>query len=90
MTTEARCSSCGRKIIWAYSPAGARLPLDARPVRPYFIDYLALGGSTPRAIPAPVPELLGAPTKFYISHYLTCPQADEHSRAAKQRREEQA
>ena len=71
---NAACSSCGRAIIWATSPTGARLPLTAKPVTVYMIDT---GGPddtyTPDAIKAD-----GGP--YYISHFVDCPNAAQHSR----------
>lgn len=82
----ATCRSCDQEIIWALSPAGKRMPMDARPS-----DQL----------PPPVPKVLyrleqGAnrqldairwlgdsetdtPT-LYASHFSTCPNAAQHSR----------
>ena len=71
---QAHCQSCGRAIIWATSPTGARLPLDARPVTVYGVapqeGYATpLAGKADRLDHSPV----------YISHFLTCPNAGQHS-----------
>lgn len=83
---KATCSSCGRQIIWTISPAGARLPLDARPVTVYGIDStesLRIEG-LPRAVRArsvySADAMLELPGPIYISHFLTCPEAAQYSR----------
>lgn len=94
MPEVAKCSTCGRAIIWTTSPNGARLPLDARPVTMYYLDDAV----PPNAI-AVTAEVIKAPTgparmlfateiepepttpRTYVSHFVTCPQAAEHSRA---------
>lgn len=88
MPEVAKCSSCGRAIIWASSPSGARLPLDARPATMYYLD----DDLPPHAIAVTAQVLKGtsaglfegaAPVdaKVYVSHFLTCPSAADHSRA---------
>lgn len=77
------CSSpkCGRPIIWAVTPDGARIPLDARPVVIYMLDESV---SPPMARPVEVEAVLETAPNFfndeprkvkaktYVSHYLTC------------------
>ncbi len=62
------CTSCGRKIIWTLSPANKRLPVDARRVPVYDLE----------------PSINGARVikrgTHYISHFLTCPNASQHSK----------
>lgn len=79
------CSSCGRKIIWTFSPTGARLPLDARPVTIYAIEDA--DAQTPRAKKRVVVDAVSdlnaqgvRETKVYVSHFLTCLQPSQHSR----------
>ena len=82
MLPIAKCSSCGRAIIWVTSPAGARLPLDARPV----VAYLEPPDeSTPAQTLGD--WIKGDAPKLFISHFVTCPQPAEHSARAKTRRE---
>ena len=72
----AKCRSCGRNIVWATSPTGAALPIDARAISPY---VLRQDGDGPvRAVKANVPG-----ESIYVSHFLTCPQADLHSRGGR-------
>ena len=90
MPNVSACSSCGRAIIWAASPSGARLPLDARPAVMYYLDDAV---PTPNAKPVTA-EVIKAPAglfdyaatvepKTYVSHFLTCPNAGEHSKGRK-------
>lgn len=89
MPEVAKCSTCGRAIIWTTSPNGARLPLDARPATMYYLDDAV----PPNAI-AVTAAVIKPPAGFfetetettprtYVSHFLTCPQSAEHSRARK-------
>lgn len=90
MTDVAKCSSCGRAIIWATSPSGARLPLDARPAVMYYIDNATPPNAvavTAHVIAQPKDmfdeeQVLEAP-RTYVSHFLTCPNAADHSKARK-------
>ncbi len=79
----ARCKTCDREIVWVKPETGSDLPLDARPVDAYlyFDDgmkaapalHVAIGGSSETA---PL-KTLGP---LYVSHFLTCPQAAQHSK----------
>ena len=71
----AACSSCGRAIIWVTSPNGKSMPLTARPVTVYAIDE---GSPDDRHTPDAVKVEMGS--KVYISHFVDCPNAAEHSR----------
>ena len=71
MNDRARCGSCGREIMWVKSPAGANLPLDARPMTAYTLDAVGPPVTVVRAHPDEV---------LYVSHFATCPSADTHSR----------
>ena len=93
MAVEGRCTSCGRAIIWAQSPAGKNLPLDARAVTVYRLEE---AGTVMKAIAIePTMTPMNAPglfdgdavvqpepvaVKAYVSHFLTCPNAASHSR----------
>lgn len=72
MTEQKRCESCGRAILWAISPTGARLPLDARPMTAYTLDDAALGDRHALKLETSQP--------LYVSHFTTCPNAARHSR----------
>jgi hypothetical protein len=62
------CKSCGAEIIWATTGKGNAIPLDAKPEHRFVI--VPLMGH---------PENLRAEyIKTYISHFATCPQAEQH------------
>jgi hypothetical protein len=63
------CKSCGAEITWAITPSGAKMPLDAKPLKGV---YLVEGE---QATP-----VLGT---LHANHWGTCPHADEHRRGAK-------
>jgi hypothetical protein len=69
-----RCRSCGAAILWALTPAGRRVPLDAEPVEyeapagRYAVLWPADGG-TPVAVHRPA---------LYLTHFATCPNAASH------------
>lgn len=74
-----KCKSCGRDIIWATSPTGANLPLDARPVTPYRLQPSTTPPGKIYAVPSEA-DIKGADMKLRISHFLTCPNAAQHSK----------
>lgn len=63
------CKSCGRPIVWAVTLAGKRIPLNPRRDVVYDLDEDILG-NPPTAI---------ARGQFHLSHFLTCPGANEFS-----------
>jgi hypothetical protein len=60
------CKSCGAAIVWAQTESGRRMPLDAEPER--------------RFVLAGVEPTIARSVPTYVSHFATCPQADEHRR----------
>lgn len=71
-----RCRSCEAPIVWALTPGGKRIPLDADPVP----DGNAV--IIERRAGVPVIELIDladvdAGAVRYRSHFATCPQANE-------------
>lgn len=75
------CSSCGAQILWAVIN-GKPIPLNWRRVRAYVVeDYgkeefkellgCDLGGAH---------DLGDDPLLVRVSHFISCPQASEHSR----------
>lgn len=98
----AKCKACNRDIIWAVTPTGARIPLDARPAVMYQL-FEGTGGDGPRAIPIPAGAQMVAdtearlgfdfgdpagvpaaePSKTYVSHFLTCPDAGSFGKGRK-------
>lgn len=69
-----RCRSCNAEIVWAITENGKRMPFDAEPAeRPTGLFKLVNDG----------PDVLArsvAGEPVYLSHFVTCPNADEHRR----------
>lgn len=76
-----RCRSCNAEIIWAETAGGKRMPLDVEPVIPDIRGLQVLipgrgdqGEDLVRSATADDVAL----TRFYRSHFATCPNADKH------------
>lgn len=77
------CSSCGAKIIDASQPGKeGTIPLNARRARAYVLDE---SGSRPVASQVVVALDEAESDLFFVSHFLTCPHASEHSKSKKPR-----
>lgn len=63
-----RCRSCDAPIEWAITPKGQRMPLDvaSHPDANLIIDD---GG---------IVRVVGKGHGIRISHFVTCPQRDQH------------
>lgn len=68
---QAVCSSCGAPIEWARFQSGARVPLDIEP------------GDKPNLIVSDKGTAHIVPSGYgdRTSHFVTCPNADEHRRS---------
>lgn len=77
------CRSCGAEIIWAVTdPGGRRIPLDAEPAeRPTGLFTLVMPDPVFTADTTPI-AVSAAKTPVYISHFVTCPHADQHRKKA--------
>ena len=64
----AECKSCGKKILWALSHEGKRIPLDPTP--PVYQVQVIEGQET----------MCIRRTSVLVSHFATCPDATEHSK----------
>lgn len=64
------CRSCGAEIVWAVTPAGKMMPLDAKPVAGLYAIWPTLDGP------------YCAPDVGYMNHWATCPSADQHRKAS--------
>lgn len=74
-----KCRSCDAELVWAVTVNGKRIPLDAEPAeRPQGLFRLE---APPRVGEAPLAVSV-AGEYVYISHFATCPNADEHRKAA--------
>ena len=63
------CKSCSAEIVWATTPGGKSMPLDAKHETLWLIEACAVG-APPTCRPVQVRR----------SHFATCPQADQHRR----------
>ncbi len=93
MSARGECSTCGRPMIWAVSLAGRRIPMDVEPLREFpknetgvFVLLRRTGHPEPLAMPLPAMAALDfeaaerTSVPLFVSHFSTCPQADEHRR----------
>lgn len=74
------CRSCERWVIWAFSEAGNRMPVDAKPSPKGTVDLVPRPGSkTPTAVVVP-PEQRSRKV-LRTAHHATCPQGDTWRRS---------
>lgn len=70
---KATCRSCGAEILWAVTEKGRRIPLDAKAEKRFV--------SAPCDANAPDADQVHVRVEdTYVSHFATCPQADQHRR----------
>lgn len=75
-----KCRSCGEEIIWIKMKSGKAMPCDVKPI-PYRESFS--GGMK---LVTPAGDVIsgnydGTSDNFaYISHFATCPNADQHRR----------
>jgi hypothetical protein len=74
------CRSCGAEMLWAVTAKGKRIPLDALAVPDGNVVLEEQGpGRPPLAVVLPNgTDPLMTETERYVSHFATCPRADEH------------
>lgn len=77
----ARCRSCDAPVIWAYTPRGKRMPVDAElgPRPDGFSGALYRLGSEIDGTPT-LERLPSAASEGYVSHFATCPEANDWSK----------
>lgn len=73
----ARCRSCDAEIIWAATPAGKSMPLDATPTPAGNVE---LSGESGRPVAIVLAGLFladarSAGRELFMPHHATCPQA---------------
>ena len=73
----ASCRSCGAELVWAVTANGKRIPLDTKPVEhpKSGLFRLVSAGIDPRIRP-PLAASADA-DDLYVSHFATCPNAEE-------------
>lgn len=64
------CSSCGAEIIWAESPSGKQMPLDAAITRVWLQGYGPQGKGGAR--------LQWRQVEGHVAHFANCPNAVKH------------
>lgn len=74
------CRSCGAPIVWARSvTTGRALPVDADPTPTGNLRLTPGHDGRPRAEVTGPPSLLDTEDgDRYVSHFATCPNADDH------------
>jgi len=88
-----RCRSCKEPIIWTVTSNGKRMPVDADPVKAargfrideQLLDEAQMGFDEDELRPGKdvVATFTATPApgeRLYISHFATCPDANEHRR----------
>lgn len=85
------CRSCGAEIFWGTTKNGKREPIDFEPVAHGNIEIVASGETEDGVTAVLVRHLLKGeaesatlfePPPRYVSHFVTCPDAAKHRRAA--------
>lgn len=90
---QAACRSCKAPMLWVTFPSGKRNPLDAEPSAAGNIvvyEHEAPNGEVWRCAlllsnEELVREAREAGIPLYLTHFKTCPDADEHRREARRR-----
>ena len=74
---KANCKSCGAAILWAQTPKGKWIPLDAEPSPEgqMFINCIGL------AARLSAEELTAFLENRYMPHHATCPNAASYRKA---------
>lgn len=80
----ASCRTCAAAIIWTVTESGKRMPVDAvPPLLGGNVELIDADKSDP-----PIAKVHGAATAtpgFYVSHFATCAQADQHRKSKRLR-----
>ena len=78
-----RCEGCHRPIFWRFTPNGKRMPLDLLPLGAYAPGAQVLIDNTHCETATP---LLHAGQDMYMSHFATCPAADDFRNTTRARK----
>lgn len=70
--SEARCRGCKKEIVWATTSTGKNIPLD-----PSVTVYSVVPERGRLIAVQPTPGVLGE--RFLVSHFNTCPNANDFS-----------
>jgi hypothetical protein len=66
MGSRSYCRSCGAELLWVQLASGKRMPLDVGSMEQRFI----VSGATE--------PMSGSARRTYLSHFATCPNAEQH------------
>lgn len=80
------CRSCGAPVRWVETTSGRRMPLDPTPNAKGNV-YLEPGVPTATVfgnLQADARKALAG--RLYLSHFATCPDADDHRRSPRRSR----
>jgi hypothetical protein len=80
---SASCRSCGAPIVWAKTPRGKAMPLDATPAAD---GNIVLEEDNAGAIAHVRTAAFGGVGVFHKSHFATCPNANQHRKPKESRR----
>ena len=71
------CRSCGAEILWAKTIKGHSIPLDAQPAAKGNVVIAENGTALVYRDPAAIATRY-VDEPHFVSHFATCPNADEH------------
>ena len=74
-----RCKSCTAEVFWARTASGKLIPIDAEPVEGGNVHVVTRRvDGTPATVRVAKEELVHPGYDTYVSHFATCPSANEH------------
>lgn len=73
----ATCRSCGAAILWATSPTGKRIPLDANPHPDGTVQLDAAVARVLKDAELHYARSVAVGPTLYLSHFATCPDAKQ-------------
>jgi hypothetical protein len=72
------CSSCGARVEWVTTDAGKKMPLDLEPSAAG--NVVVRGDGVARTLGPLELAMLPTGTVRRVSHFATCPNAEQHRR----------
>jgi hypothetical protein len=76
---NARCRSCGERILWAETVKGRRIPIDVQPAHDGNIRLEPQGQHAP-PLAIVLTGQIENNTQRWRSHFASCPNAAQHRR----------
>lgn len=73
--TASTCRSCGAPVVWVRTEAGRPMPLDPEPTPTGNVIYTDEADRRVKVV-GTADDLFA--TDRYVSHFATCPHAEEH------------